>query len=88
MDPPVLPSALSLFHIIGSDLLFVAEGLMILDICESAHEAIVEDDNLLILGEEDVDFYKVGFMDGSFDAVEGVLGEQAGISTMSNDLWF
>jgi len=48
---------------------------MILDVGESAHKTMVEDDNLFIFGEEDVDFDKVWFMDGCFDALEGVFGE-------------
>ena len=88
INPPVLPCALSLFNIIGGDPLFVPEGLMILDVGESAHEAIVEDDNLFILGEEDVDFYEIGLVDGGFDALECVLGEETGVTSVGDDLWF
>lgn len=61
---------------------------MILDVGESAHETIVEDDNLFILGEEDVDFYEIGFVDGGFDALECVLGEESGVASVGDDLRF
>lgn len=88
VDPPVLPGALTLLDVIGSNPLFVPECLMILHISKTTHESVMEDDNLFILGEEDVKLDEVGFVKGGFNTLECILREETGVAAMRDDLGF
>lgn len=47
----------------------------------------MEDDDLPVFGEQDVDLDEVGFVKGSLNTLECVLGEKTRVATMSDDLW-
>lgn len=74
MKPPILPRALSLLHIVRRNPFFGPELLKTGDICESAEESVVEDNNLLILGEQNIELHKVRGLQSCFYTLDGAFG--------------